>query len=158
MRRRSNPCCFARSATLRFGRESAIKQALIRARTASWALQARPNDLIADLKTFGFLFESLVERDLRIYAQNLDGEISHYHYESGLEADAIVHLSDGRWGAIEIKLGGNLIDDAATNLIKLKEKVAERKESSFLMVITGTLYAYKRPDGVLVVPIGCLKD
>jgi predicted AAA+ superfamily ATPase len=125
---------------------------------AAYALGAHPNDLIADLKTFGFLFESLCERDLRAYAQSLNGEVSHYRDESGLEADAIVHLPDGRWGAIEIKLGGNMIDEAAANLIKLKNKVAEPKEPSFLMTLTGTPYAYKRPDGVLVVPIGCLKS
>jgi predicted AAA+ superfamily ATPase len=125
---------------------------------AAHALGVRPNDLIADLKTFGFLFESLCERDLKVYSQSLDGEISHYHDESGLKTDAIIHLADGRWGAIEIKLGGNQINVAAAKLIKLKEKVAERKEPSFLMVLTGSPYAYKRPDGVLVVPIGCLKN
>ena len=127
---------------------------------AAIALGAKPNDLINDLKTFGFLFESLAHRDLRVYADSLNGHMYHYRDESGLEADAIIHLDNGKWGAIEIKLGGNEIDNAAVSLLKLKEKVDldEMKEPSFLMVVTGTQYAYKRPDGVLVVPIGCLKN
>jgi predicted AAA+ superfamily ATPase len=127
---------------------------------AALALDAKPKDLVADLNTFGFLFESLCERDLKIYAQSLNGEVYHYHDGDGLEADAIVHLSNGKWGAVEIKLGGNLIDEAAANLLKLKKKINTEKmnEPSFLMILTGVPNAYKRPDGVLVVPIGCLKD
>jgi hypothetical protein len=122
-------------------------------------MDATPQDLIDDLRTFGFLFESLVHRDLRIYAESLNGHLYHYLDESGLEADAIIHLDNGKWGAVEIKLGGNQIDDAASNLLKLKERVDAEKmrEPSFLMVVTGTPYAYKRSDGVLVVPIGCLR-
>ena len=124
------------------------------------ALGAKPEDLMADLKTFGFVFESLGHRDLRIYAESLDGQVYQYRDESGLEADAIVHLADGKWGAVEIKLGGDEIDEASEKLLKLKERVDEKKMKvpSFLMVLTGTPYAYKRPDGVLVVPIGCLKN
>jgi len=127
---------------------------------AAVLLDANPNDLIADLNTFGFLFESLCTRDLRIYTNSLNGEVYHYHDKDGLEADCIIHLPNGKWGAIEIKVGGNQIDEAATNLLKLKKKVDtdNMKPPSFLMVITGAPNAYKRPDGVLVVPIGCLKN
>ena len=125
---------------------------------AATALGAKPHDFINDLNTFGFFFESLCHRDLRIYAQCLEGELYHYNDGDGLEADAIIHLNDGRWGAVEIKVGGNQIEEAATNLLKLKNKVDLTKEPSFLMVLTGAPDAYKRPDGVLVVPIGCLKD
>jgi len=139
---------------------SSAKRQFVDPSIAATALSAKPKDLIADLETFGFLFESLCARDLRVYAQNLDGEVYHYKDGDDLEADAIVHLSDGRWGAIEIKVGGNQIDEAAANLIKLRKKVDTNKmsEPSFLMVLTGTPHAYKRPDGVLVVPIGCLKN
>jgi predicted AAA+ superfamily ATPase len=138
---------------------TADKRQFVDPSVAAIALGAKPQDLINDLNTFGFFFESLCHRDLRIYAQSLDGELYHYHDGDGLEADAIVHLNDGRWGAIEIKVGGNQIDDAANSLIKLKNKLDPSiKAPSFLMVLTGVPAAYKRPDGVLVVPIGCLKD
>jgi len=97
---------------------------------------------------------------LRIYAQANDGEVFHYRDRYELEADAIVHLKDGRWGAVEVKLGSREIEEAAWNLLILKERVdLERmKEPSFLMVLTGGEIAYRRRDGVLIVPIGCLKD
>jgi len=127
---------------------------------AAAALDANPNDLISDLNTFGLLFESLCIRDLRVYAQNLNGEVYHFRDVKGFEIDAIIHLGSGKWGAIEIKLGGNQIDEAASNLLKLKEKVDTEKMSdpSFLMILTGTPNAYRRLDGVLVVPLGCLKN
>ena len=126
---------------------------------AAYYLQAFPNDLLFDLKTFGFLFESLVIRDLRVYSQALRGYLSHYHDSSGLEADAIVHLPNGHWAAIEVKLGTKQIDEAARNLLELKEKIDNDKmrTPSFLMIITATEYAYTRSDGVHVVPLGCLK-
>jgi len=116
--------------------------------------------LMNDLNTLGFLFESLCVRDMRVYAQAIDGEIYHYHDRTDLEADAIIHLRDGRWAAAEIKLGQERVDEAARNLLRLKEKVDTDKmhAPSFLMVITSSGYAYERKDGVLVVPIGCLKD
>ncbi|MCL2607331.1 MAG: DUF4143 domain-containing protein [Methanomassiliicoccaceae archaeon] len=122
-------------------------------------MRASPDGLLNDLRTFGLLFESLCTRDLRIYSQMIDGEVFHYHDSYGLEADAVVHLNDGRWGAAEIKLGHDEIDKAAENLKKLKERVNtdKMKEPSFLMVLTGTEYAYRRDDGVLVVPAGCLR-
>jgi predicted AAA+ superfamily ATPase len=119
-------------------------------------LNANKKNLLGDLNTLGFLFESLVIRDLRIYSQHIDGNVSHYRDSSGLEADAVIQLDDGRWGAIEVKLGLQNVDDAARNLIKL-EKLVEKNKPSFLAVITGTKYAYKREDGVLVIPIGCLR-
>ena len=127
---------------------------------AAAALDASPNDLIGDLKTFGFLFESLCIRDLRAYVDKIEGTVCQYRDSSGLEADAVIHLSNGDWCAVEIKLGGDEIDEASENLLKLKERVdAEAiREPKFLMVLTGLNTAYRRPDGVFVVPIGCLKD
>jgi len=127
---------------------------------AAIALGAKPHDFINDLNTFGFFFESLCDRDLRIYAECLEGELYHYHDGDGLEVDAIIHLNNGSWGAVEIKVGGNQIDEAAKNLLRFKNKMdlSQLKELKFLMVLTGACDAYKRPDGVLVVPIGCLKD
>lgn len=124
------------------------------------ALHSSPDGLLKDFKTFGFLFESLCIRDLRIYAQPLGGDICHYRDETGLEADAIVALHDGRWGAIEIKMGQAKVEQAAANLLRLKERVNEKKMNppSFLMVLTGNGYAVKRKDGVCIVPIACLKD
>jgi hypothetical protein len=106
------------------------------------------------------LFESLCTRDIRVYAQAIDGDVFHYRDKSGLESDLIVRLRDGRWAAIEVKLGNKQIEEAAQNLLALKAKIDEDKmgQVSFLMVITGGQYAYRRKDGVLVVPIGCLKN
>ena len=97
---------------------------------------------------------------MRVYAQKNDGDVFHYRDKSGLEADLIVRLRDGRWAAIEVKLGKKQIDRAAENLLALKARVNEEKmgEASFLMVITGGQFAYRRNDGVLVVPVGCLRD
>ncbi len=123
---------------------------------AAYFLGASANDLLRDPNTFGLLFESLVVRDLRAYTRTLGGDVYHYRDSDNLEADAIIHLHDGRWGAIEVKLGAGMIDDAAKNLLKIREKVAN--PPSFLAVMTGTEYAYKRDDGVHVVPIGCLRN
>ena len=127
---------------------------------AAAALGASPADLINDLNTFGMLFESLCIRDLRVYAERIGGSVHQYRDSSGLEADAIIHLRNGEWGAAEIKLGGNMIDQAAESLLKLVQNVdtEHMKEPKFLMVLTGSNYAYRRPDGVYVVPIGCLRD
>lgn len=116
--------------------------------------------LLQDMETFGFLFESLCTRDLRIYSQVNDGDIFHYRDKDNLEIDLIISLHDGRWAPVEIKLGEHRIEEAAQNLIKLKEKVDTSRigEPAFMMVLTGGRYAYKRPDGVLVVPLGCLKN
>jgi predicted AAA+ superfamily ATPase len=127
---------------------------------AAAMLRTDAKGILKDFKTFGFLFESLCTRDLRVYAQALDGVIFHYRDKNELEADLIIKLHDGRWAAVEVKLGNSQIDEAAANLIKLTSKVDTEKmnKPSFLMVLTGGNVAYKRADGVLVVPIGCLKD
>ncbi len=126
------------------------------------ALGIGPKDLINDLKTFGFLFETLCIRDLRVFADALNGEVYHYRDKDGQECDAVVHLRNGKYGLIEIKLGGdNLIEEGAASLKSMEAKIDTTKMNnpSFLMVLTGTGdYAYCRRDGVYVVPIGCLKD
>ena len=127
---------------------------------ATAVLRTNPDRLLNDFNTFGFLFESLCTRDIRIYAQTIDGDVFHYRDKSGLESDLIIRLRDGRWAAVEVKLGNKQIEEAAQNLLALKAKIDEDKmgQASFLMVITGGQYAYRRNDGVLVVPIGCLKN
>lgn len=127
---------------------------------AAFFLGASARDLEYDPNTFGLLFETLVIRDLRVYVQGLDGEVFHYRDKDDLEVDAIIHLWNGRWAAVEVKLGSRMIEEAAANLKKLKKKVDEKHENtlSFLAVITGTGIAYTREDGIHVIPIGCLKD
>lgn len=127
---------------------------------AAAVLRATPSRLISDLNTFGLLFESLCVRDLRVYAQSMDGEVFHYRDKNGVEADMVVHLKDGRWGAIEVKLGTKAVDMAAKTLLLMCERINSEKMQppSFLMIITATGYAYRRKDGIYVVPIGCLKN
>ena len=126
------------------------------------ALGIGPNDLINDLNTMGLFFEAMCVRDLRVYADALDGAIYHYRDSNGLECDAVLHLRNGDYGLIEIKLGGEKkIEEGAQNLKLLASKIdtLKMKAPSFLMVLTGTSkYALRREDGVYVVPIGCLKD
>lgn len=125
------------------------------------ALGVMPEDLLHDLESFGLLFEDMAVRDLRVYADSLGGEVLHYRDNAGLECDAIVHLEDGRWGAIEIKIGGDdLIEAGARSLKILKNKIEEKsdeKAPSFLMVLTAVGGAYKREDGVYVASINQLK-
>ena len=129
---------------------------------AAAALGIGPNDLVNDLKTFGFLFETLCIRDLRVFADSLNGEVYHYRDRDGQECDAVAHLRNGKYGLIEIKLGGDrLIEEGAKSLKAMEAKIDTDKMNapSFLMVLTGTGdYAYRRQDGVYVVPIGCLKN
>ena len=120
------------------------------------SLGLTPEKLKHDFKLFGFFFESIVTRDVRVYASYLGGNVFYYRDTSGLEVDLIVELGDGRWGAIEVKLGGNELEKAARNLLKLQEIVIGSKPS-FMMVITNTELAYQREDGIFVVPLGCLK-
>lgn len=124
-------------------------------------LKVGPNDLLNDLNTCGLFFEVLCIRDLRTYAEALLGDVAHYRDASGLECDAVVHLRDSRYGLVEIKLGGErLIEEGAKTLRTLSNKLdtTKMKQPSFLMVLVGVGdIAYKRPDGVYVVPIGCLK-
>jgi predicted AAA+ superfamily ATPase len=126
------------------------------------ALGLGPNDLLNDLETMGLFFETLCVRDLRVYAEANDGEVFHYRDKNGLECDAVVHLRNGNYGLIEIKLGGDTrIEEGAANLNALEKKIdtTKMKNPSFKMVLTAVgQYAYMRKDGVIVVPIGCLKD
>lgn len=128
---------------------------------AAAALGIGPNDLINDLNTFGFIFETLCVRDLRVFADALDGQVYHYRDKDGQECDAVIHLRNGQYGLIEIKLGGDkLIEEGAQSLKKMESKIDtdKMKAPSFLMVLTGVGgYAYRRKDGVCVVPIGCLR-
>lgn len=129
---------------------------------AAASLGLGPDDLMNDLKTFGLFFETLCVRDLRVFAQALDGEVYHYRDKSGLECDAVVHLRNGSYGLVEIKLGGDrLIADGVKTLNALAAKIdtTRMKAPSFMMVLTAVGdFAYRRKDGVYIVPIGCLKD
>jgi hypothetical protein len=131
------------------------------------ALGLTPEQLELDLKTFGFLFETLCIRDLKIYSQGMGGRLSFYHDRYDLEADAVLHLRDGRYALIEFKLGSREIEEGAGHLLQLeslikkyneKEQQTPLREPDLLMVITGGNMAYTRPDGVKVIPIGCLKN
>lgn len=139
---------------------TAAKRHFVDPSIATAVLRASPESILEDFETFGFLFESLCTRDIRVYAQANDGEVFHYRDKTGLEADMIISLHDGRWAAVEVKLGNRQIEEAAGHLLKLKERVNTDRmgEPSFLMVLTGGEFAYRRNDGVLVVPVGCLKD
>ena len=125
------------------------------------ALGAGPEDLLKDPESFGLFFEDMAVRDLRIYSDVLGGEVRHYRDNAGLECDAVIHLENGSWGAVEIKLGGDdLIEAGASSLKLLKAKIEEKsneKSPSFLMVLTAVGGAYQREDGVFVVPINLLK-
>lgn len=124
------------------------------------ALGGSPKLYSLDLKTFGFIFETLCIRDLKVYSQALDGEISYYHDNLGLEADCVLHLNDGRYALIEFKLGSMEIEDGAANLNKLEALIIESsklRKPDLKIIITGTKYGYKRNDNVFVIPIGCLK-
>lgn len=129
---------------------------------AAAALGLGPQDLMEDLNTFGLLFETMCIRDLRVFADVLNGNVYHFRDKTGLECDAVLHLRDGTYGLVEIKLGGDkLIEEGAENLKKLGNKIdtTKMKSPAFLMVLIGVgNYAYRRQDGVYVVPIGCLKD
>lgn len=125
------------------------------------SLGVSPGDLMNDLDSFGLFYEDFAVRDLRVYAERLGGVVRHYRDNAGLECDAVIHLEDGRWGGIEIKLGGDdLINDGAASLKKLRDKIMEKsdeKAPSFLLVLTAVGGAYKRDDGVYVAPINLLK-
>lgn len=129
---------------------------------ATAALGIGPKDLINDLKSFGLMFETLCVRDLRVYAEAIDGKVFHYRDKTGLECDTVIHLRNGSYGLAEIKLGGEkLIEEGVVNLKKLSNKIdtTKMKAPSFLMVIVGVgSFAYRRQDGIYIVPIGCLKN
>ena len=143
------------------------KRCLVDPSIAVALLGASPQTLELDLNTFGFIFECLSFRDLKVYSQALGGRLSYYHDRMGLEADAVLHLNDGRYALIECKLGSQEIEDAAEHLLELKELIHEANEKGdqpklrlpdLLIVLTGGEIAYTRTDGVKIIPIGCLKD
>ena len=125
---------------------------------AAAILGVSPVGLLEDFETFGLLFESLCVHDLRVYASALGGNVFHYRDKTGLEADAVIHLHDGRWAPVEVKLGNRFIDEAAKHLLKLADRVDQKRQGppSFLMVLTATQAAYRRDDGVIVAPLGTL--
>ena len=129
---------------------------------ATASLGMGPQDLVNDLNLMGYIFENLCVRDLRIYANVLDGDVYHYRDKTGLECDAVIHLRNGKYGLIEVKLGGDdLINEGAAGLLKLSDRIDTTKmpKPSFMMVLCGIApFAYRREDGVFVVPISCLKD
>ena len=131
------------------------------------AMGLTPDYLQTDLRTFGFIFECLCIRDLKVYSQSLGGKISYYHDRYDLEADAVLHLDDGRYALIEFKLGSREIEDGANHLLQLKQLIKKYneketqvplREPDLLMVITGGEMAYTREDGVKIVPIGTLRN
>ena len=126
------------------------------------ALGIGPKDLMSDLNTFGFVFENLCVRDLRVYAEAMNGKVYHYRDSLGLECDTVIHLRNGQYGLVEIKLGGDkLIEEGAVNLLKLRDRIDTDKMSSpsFMMILTAVgNFAYQRKDGVYVVPVTCLKN
>ena len=126
---------------------------------ATAVLELNPTSVLEDFNLFGFLFEDFCLRDVRVYTEALRGTVYHYHDNSDLESDLIIRLHDGRWAAVEVKTGSKEIEDAAQNLTELAKQVDTSKigQPAFLMVLTGGQYAYRRDDGVYIVPIGCLK-
>ena len=126
------------------------------------ALGIGPKDFLVDMKTFGLFFETMAVRDLRVFAEALDGTLYHYRDKNGLECDTVLHRRNGTYGLIEIKLGGEtLVEEGAKNLLALSGLIdtSRMRRPSFMMVLTGTgAYAYRRKDGVYVVPIGCLRN
>lgn len=143
------------------------KRGLIDPSIAVAALGLSPQSLEVDLKTFGFIFECMAIRDLRAYSQAMHGEVSYYHDRYDLEADAVLHLDDGRYALIEFKLGSTEIELGAKHLLEIKQLVTKYNETeeqiklrepNLLMVINGGKMAYTRPDGVKVIPLACLRD
>ena len=146
---------------------SGKKRCFIDPSIAVAAMGASPKSLELDLKTFGFIFECMCIRDLRVYSQAMGGRVSYYHDRYGLEADIVLHLDDQRYALIECKLGSRDIDEGAKHLLQLQELIRERnktekqmplREPDLLIVLTGGEFAYTREDGVKVIPLGCLKD
>lgn len=156
-------CPAIRSASaMRAGR----KRLFIDPSIAVAALGLSPERLEMDLNTFGFIFENLCIRDLKVYTTALDGKVSYYHDRYGLEADCVLHLRDGRYALIEFKLGSREIEEGSKHLLELQglirkyneENSPKMQEPAFLAVVTGGEMAYTRPDGVKILPIGCLRD
>lgn len=157
-------CPAIRSAT---AIRSSRKRCFVDPSIAVAALGASPQSLELDLRTFGFVFENLCVRDLKAYSQGMGGHVSYYRDRYGLEADVVLHLEDGRYALIECKLGSREIEDGARHLLEIKRLVREHnegerqvplREPDLLIVLTGGEFAYRRDDGVYVIPVGCLKD
>ena len=157
-------CPAIRSAT---AIRSSKKRCFVDPSIAVAALGASPRSLEVDLRTFGFIFECLCVRDLKVYSQGLGGHVSYYHDRYGLEADVVLHLEDGRYALVECKLGSREIEDGARHLLEIgrlirvqnkQERQAPLREPDLMMILTGGEMAYRREDGVYVIPIGCLKD
>ena len=129
---------------------------------ATASLRIGPEDLVGNLAIFGLIFETMCVRDLRVYAQSLDGDVYHYRDSNGLECDTVIHLRNGKYGLVEIKLGGEkLIEEGAASLLKLESIIDTSRMAapSFKMILTAVgPYAYRRGDGIYVVPIGCLRN
>ena len=147
--------------------QSSDKKEFVDPSIAVAALGVAPEYFNTDLKAFGFIFETLCIRDLRVYSSSIGGTISYYHDRYGLEADAVLHLRDGRYALIEIKLGSNEIEEGAAHLNEIEKLVAEYnvnekqaplRSPDLKIVLTGTPFGYKREDSVFVIPIGCLKN
>ena len=144
-----------------------LKRGFVDPSIAVASLGLTPQSLEMDLRTFGFIFECMCIRDLKAYSQSLDGVMSYYHDRYDLEADGVLHLGDGRYALIEFKLGSKEIEEGASHLLKIKELVGEFNKKNkqiqlrlpdLLMVVTGGVMAYTRPDGVKVIPLACLRD
>ena len=129
---------------------------------ATAALGISPKDLVNDLDTMGLFFETLCVRDLRVYCEAIGGQVLHYRDKSGLECDMVIHLRNGRYGLVEVKLGGEkLIAEGVKNLTDLRAKIDTTKmeNPSFMAIVVGIgMYAYRREDGIYIIPIACLKN
>jgi hypothetical protein len=129
---------------------------------AAAALGISPKDLVNDLNTFGLLFKTMCVRDLRVYSEAIGGEVFHYRDKTGLECDTVVHLRNGKYGLVEIKLGGSkLIEEGVKNLKSLHDKIDSTRmnDPAFMAIIVGIgEYAYRRDDGIYIIPISCLKN
>lgn len=138
------------------------KKSFIDPSLAAASLTCTPNDLLMDFNTYGLLFENLVDRDLSVYVSSLGGHLNHYRDNYGLECDSIIRLNNGKYALVEIKLSGNHIEEAEKHLLKLKSLIEEKEprlgKPELIMIITATDMAYEKESGVLVIPIGCLKD
>jgi predicted AAA+ superfamily ATPase len=144
-----------------------LKRGFVDPSIAVASLGLTPQSLEQDLRTFGFIFECMCIRDLKAYSQAMDGTMAYYHDRYDLEADGVLHLGDGRYALIEFKLGSKEIEEGAAHLLKIKELVNEFNKTNpqiklrlpdLLMVVTGGVMAYSRPDGVKVIPLACLRD
>lgn len=147
--------------------QSRPKRAFCDPSVAVASLGLSPESLMTQLKTFGFIFEQMCARDLRVYSASHDGSLSYYRDRYGLEADLVLHLDDGRYALIECKLGGSEIDEGSKHLLEIKRLIQEAnkterqvplREPDLLIILTGGSMAYTRPDGVKVIPLACLKD